>query len=194
MHSQNQAAEKKGLIGEFSLNQWFQENGVPYFWLRQDVESFLHTFSGRIKRPDFFVLLEGISVIAVDAKNYRLSCGVYTIGKEELDKAIAYEILTKMPFWFAFMHKGQAGINWYWISALKARSSGSIRTNRQTNKDFFAIGLSHFISIRHQEDFGRLFSHRGDILESAFSYNNLKALKPNKSQEYVSYNEFNMDN
>nr|MBF0221412.1 hypothetical protein [Desulfobulbaceae bacterium] len=150
----------RGNEGEDRLNSWFQENGLTYFPVKQDIKSFLHTFAKTMKRPDFFLLLEGISMIAVDAKNYSLSCGYFTLNKDELYRALSYEIITKMPFWFAYLHQHEGGSTWYWISALKALDAGVTRLNSQTKEEFLAISLNDFISVRNHEDISKLYTNR----------------------------------
>jgi len=163
MYTENTTIIEKGNEGEERLNKWFQENGLTYFQIKQDVQSFMHTFAKVMKRPDFFLLLEDVSMIAVDAKNYKLSCGYFTLNKGELHRALSYEIITKMPFWFAYLHQTETGTKWYWMSALKALEVGTVRTNSRTNEEFLALSLSDFISIQHQEDIGKLYTQRSQL-------------------------------
>ena len=163
MCSGNNDIIEKGNEGEDRLNKWFQENGLTYFQIKQDVQSFMHTFAKVMKRPDFFLLLEGLSMIAVDAKNYKLSCGYFTLNKDELLRALSYEIITKMPFWFAYLHQTETGSQWYWISALKALDVGTVRINSSTKEEFLVLSLSDFISVRHQEDIRKLYTQRSQL-------------------------------
>jgi hypothetical protein len=163
MQNNNSKIIDKGNVGESRLNSWFQENGLTYFQIKQDVESFMHTFAKVMKRPDFFLLLEGLGMIAVDAKNYRLSMGYFTLNKEELHRALSYEIITKMPFWFAYMQQTENGMTWYWLSAMKALEVGQTRLNGKTGAEFLAISINDFIAIRQHDDIGKLYTNRSRI-------------------------------
>ncbi len=166
MQNRITAIKKKGDEGERYLNSWFQENGLTYFQINQDIESFMHTFANVMKRPDFFLLLEGLGMIAVDAKNYKLSCGYFTLNKDELHRALSYEIITKMPFWFAYLQKTESGNVWHWISGLKALDVGQKRINRKTNDEFLAISLSDFAAIRCQKDVAKLYNAQSRLKAS----------------------------
>lgn len=163
MASINSSILQKGNEGEELLNIWFQENDVTYFQIKQDIQSFMHTFAKTMKRPDFFMLLEGVSMIAVDAKNYNASYGYYTLNKQELLRALSYEIITKMPFWFAYLHQSAGEMKWYWISALKALDRGMTRVNSNTKEEFLVLSLSEFTAVKRQEDFGKLYTERSRL-------------------------------
>jgi len=166
MHKNNKSTAtilEKGTDGEVRLNNWLRENGITYFQIKQDIQSFMHSFAQVMKRPDFFVLVEGLSMLAVDAKNYSLSNGYFTLNKIELEKAIAFEIITKMPFWFAYLHQSDSGSTWYWISALKALYAGIMRVNKTTGEEFLVISVSEFIAIRNQSDISKLYTQRSGL-------------------------------
>ncbi|MEW6427997.1 MAG: hypothetical protein AB1568_08195 [Thermodesulfobacteriota bacterium] len=148
----------KGSIGEEILTTWFHENNIPFFPIRQSPETFAHFFINTGKRPDFFVLLQSLGTIAVDAKNCALSQGYFTITKQELMKALSFEMVTRIPLWFAFLNIQHNFASWYWISTMKAMEGGITRVNRHTGEEFFAIHLSNFIGISSSADFGQLYT------------------------------------
>lgn len=154
--------KEKGEIGEAQLNAWLKSIGISYVYLDQSQKTFPDLFKGNVKRPDFFVLLESIGLIAVDAKNYTLSAGEYTLPLEtELKRVLAFERLFRIPVWYAYMGKTSATTTvWYWISALKAIEVGQVRRKKETDEDFLAIKLDHFERIEKNEDLGKLYTHR----------------------------------
>lgn len=83
--------------------------------------------------------------------------GGFTIGEGELLKAIRFEVITRMPFWFAFLSQKETGTTWYWINALKAYDIGRRKKNRFTGDTFFALGLEKFTHVIEEQDFGKLF-------------------------------------
>jgi len=147
---------EKGNVGEEKIVTWFMENGINFFQLKQSLETFAPLFSKGIKRPDFVVIIESIGLIAVDAKNCKMSGGCFTISEDEVQKAIAFEMVTRMAFWFAYLHETPEGATWYWISALNILGVGTRRINSTTNQDFFAINLSEFTAMREHGDIGKL--------------------------------------
>lgn len=150
----------KGNIGEECLNAWFLENGFSFLQVSQSHQNFAHPFANTIKRPDFILILESIAMLAVDAKNCLLSCGYFTLSLKEVQRALAFEILSHLPFWFAYLHRGENGLSWYWISALRALEVGLRRTNGRTNEEFLALSVKEFIPICIPEDIGRLYAQR----------------------------------
>jgi hypothetical protein len=165
------SAEEKGKIGEFDLNVWFQKYGLSYLHLNQSKETFASLFAGNLKRPDFLVLFESIGLLAVDAKNYTLSGGVYTLELEnEVRRVITFERLFRIPVWYAYRREKDGEITWYWISALKAIEVGEVRKNESKGIEFLAIKLEHFVEIRTNEDLGKLFTMRMPSLVSVKSF------------------------
>ncbi|MDA8231638.1 MAG: hypothetical protein M0006_09895 [Magnetospirillum sp.] len=152
----------KGEIGERRLNEWMQAAGLSYLYINQAKEVFARIFSGTVKRPDFLMLLESIGLIAVDAKNYALHRGEFTLPLEtELRRVLTFERLFRIPVWYAYLQEKEGGATvWYWISALKAIEVGQVRKNSKTGEDFVAIKLEHFERIEKNEDLGKLYTHR----------------------------------
>lgn len=149
----------KGKEGEEELNKWFQSQGLSYVAVCQSPETFAPLFSDNLKRPDFLLLLESIGLIAVDAKNYKFSGGVYTLPLEsELRRSMTFERLFRIPIWYAYIAEDKS--SWYWISALKAIEIGDVRKNTTTGEDFLAIKLEHFEHITVNADLGKLYTHR----------------------------------
>lgn len=160
-HSQSLSITAKGEVGERRLNEWMQAAGLSYLYINQAKEVFARIFRGTVKRPDFLVLLESIGLIAVDAKNYALKRGVFTLPLEsELRRVLTFERLFRIPVWYAYLHDEGGAAIWYWISALKAIEVGEVRKNSKTGEDFVTIKLEHFERIEKNEDLGKLYTHR----------------------------------
>lgn len=155
----------KGIEGEKALKQWLDANGLAYLYIDQSTDTFASLFNNSLKRPDFLILLESIGILAVDAKNYQASGGVYTLSLEsEFQKALTFERVFRLPLWYAY--KGNEGDNsWFWISALKAIEVGEIRVNSSNGNQFLAIKIEHFEKISTNNDLGKLYTHRLPKLE-----------------------------
>lgn len=165
------AITQKGLDGEQALNKWLNDNGLSYLYIDQKSDTFSRLFSKSLKRPDFLILLESIGLIAVDAKNYQLSGGVYTLNMEnEFQKALTFERIFRIPLWYAYLGYEDDQEVWYWISALKAIEVGEVRTNRKKGENFLAIKLEHFEAISCNNDLGKLYTHRLPKIEKIAAY------------------------
>jgi hypothetical protein len=152
----------KGKKGEETLNEWLKAETLPYLYVGQSPDTFATLFPGAVKRPDFLILLQSLGLIAVDAKNYKFSGGVFTLNLEqELRKMITFERLFRIPVWFAYMHED--GKKWYWISGLKAVEVGEVRVNKN-NEKFLALKLEDFAEITTSKDMGKLYTMKIESL------------------------------
>ncbi len=161
-HDSEKAA--KGQRGEEALNEWLQIEGLPYLHVGQSPDTFSTLFPDVVKRPDFLILLQSLGMIAVDAKNYQFSGGVFTLNlDQEFRKMITFERLFRIPVWFAYMH--ERGKKWYWISGLKAVEVGEVRVKNKTNEKFLALHLADFAEISSSKDLGKLYTMKIGSLE-----------------------------
>ncbi|WP_323914245.1 hypothetical protein [Aeromonas veronii] len=152
--------KQKGDSGETMLNDWFLTRNLPYVAVCQSPSTFSNLFSAHIKRPDFLLLMNSLGLIAVDAKNYTLSGGVYTLElEEELRRSVSFERLLRIPVWYAYCDHSSSGQSWFWISALKALEVGEVRKNKAKNTEFLAIKLEHFEHISNVSDLAKLYTH-----------------------------------
>ncbi|GHT87540.1 hypothetical protein AGMMS49543_23870 [Betaproteobacteria bacterium] len=152
---------EQGRIAENALNEWLSDAGLSYTAICQSADTFARLFSGNVKRPDFLVLLESVGLLAVDAKNYAYSGGVYTLEFEaELRKSLTFERLFRLPLWYAYYDMTDEVTSWYWISALKVIEVGEVRTRGDNGLKFLAIRREHFEHIKNPSDLSKLYTHR----------------------------------
>ena len=155
----NEDIAKKGKEGEDALNSWLKEQQLPYVNISQSPDTFADLFSNSVKRPDFLLLIQSMGLIAIDAKNYKLSGGTFTLNLErELLKMITFERLFRIPIWFAYMQEG--GKCWYWISGLKVIEVGKIREQKESGEKFLAIRKEDCAEVRTAEDLGKLYTQK----------------------------------
>lgn len=147
----------KGSLGEQSLITWFHANSIPFLSINQSPDTFAHFFARNGKRPDFLVLFHSLGLLAVDAKNCRLSHGYFTISEKEIIDALTFQMIYRIAFWFVFLHEHSDMVTWYWISSIKALSFGLRRQNNTTGETFRAISLGEFIAINNRQDLGKLW-------------------------------------
>lgn len=159
--------KEQGKIGEDALNKWLSYSGLPYVSICQSPETFSQLFSGNTKRPDFFLLIQSIGLIAIDAKNQKFyeDRQNYTLNYDkELRRALMFESLFRIPLWYAYYDESEN--QWYWISALKALEKGDLRQqNGDKAESFLAIKREHFVSIKTADELSKLYTHRIDDLK-----------------------------
>ena len=149
---------EQGLDGERTLNVWLQQQRLPYASICQNPETFSTLFPENVKRPDFLLLIPALGTIAIDAKNYSLSGGVFTLEYEaELRRSVTFERLFRIPVWYAYMDHNTDGQCWHWISALRAVEVGEIRTNTARGVQFLAIPIGEFANISNASDLSQLY-------------------------------------
>lgn len=150
----------KGKRGEDALNDWFQTHGIGYIAVCQAVKTFAPLFASGVKRPDFIMLVDGVGLLAIDAKNRSAYDGGFTIElSKELKKAVAFERLFRLPLWYAFCDVDAGMEEWYWISSLKVVETGETRKSK-TGVDFLFIKFAHFEKIKVGADMAKLYTHR----------------------------------
>lgn len=144
---------------EMALNAWLRDLQVPYLYVDQSQETFATLFPGRMKRPDFLVLLESVGMIAVDAKNYCAFDGCYSISHDDINKSLEFERIFRIPVWYAYYNRENPS-TWRWIGLLKALEYGAFKVNTQTQEQFSSIRHEHFLEISGNDDLGKLYTHR----------------------------------
>lgn len=154
----NPSIAEKGLAGENALNHWLQQQGLPYVSICQNPENFSTLFPENVKRPDFLLLIPALGTIAIDAKNYTLSRGFFTLEYQaELLRSVAFERLFRIPVWYAYMDDSNGGQCWYWISALRAVEVGDVRFNSNRGVQFLAIPVGEFARVCVANDLAQLY-------------------------------------
>ena len=170
----NPSIAERGLAGENALNLWFQQQGLPYVSICQNPATFSTLFPENVKRPDFLLLIPALGTIAIDAKNYTLSRGVFTLEYEaELRRSVAFERLFRIPVWYAYMDHSNGGQCWYWISALRAVEVGEVRFNSARGVQFLAIPVEEFARVCVANDLAQLYH------QNLLSVANVYGLPPN---------------
>ncbi|RZA23615.1 MAG: hypothetical protein EOP02_14660 [Proteobacteria bacterium] len=164
-----------GKQGEHAMNAWLKAYGFSYVAICQSPDTFSPLFGASVKRPDFLLLLESIGLIAIDVKNYSQFKGCYGLPYEaEVKRAVTFERMFRIPVWYAYFNRDDAGQSFHWISALKAVEVGEIKPARGDREEFLSIGLAHFEHLCTGIDIAKLYTHR---LPSACNLSALTVLK-----------------
>lgn len=108
---------------EIVFKNWLDRKGYPYIFVEQSRNTFSAFFRGEVKRPDFLIAMPHFGIIAVDTKGRsRENEPKYTnfgLPLEELNKALNFSRIFRIPYWFVFGQEVNNFGVWYWILAEK---------------------------------------------------------------------------
>jgi len=161
MSSYDPELKAKGDDGESRFRAWLDACGRSYVHVNQSPETFAQLFRpGKVKRPDFLVLIDSIGLLAVDVKNRRMKGDHFTLPiPSELKPTLAFERIFRLPVWYAYLHEPEDGAEgWHWISALRAAEVGE-ETKDKKGESYLRLHREHFEVLQTVDDFGSLFCH-----------------------------------
>ena len=132
---------------EKKFKEWLEHKQYSYIYLDQGFDTFSSLFKNKIKRPDFFVLIDGIGLIAVDIKsrekvNEYYNDEYFNLSEiKDTQKLLAFERRFKIPVWIVFSLEA-ANYSWYWISLSEMlEQTYVIDAKNNTNTPFRSIPL-----------------------------------------------------
>lgn len=153
----------KGAEAEQKFKEWLDKHNIPYFYIKQDMETFSSAFKNIFsgKRPDFMILIPSFGFIFVDVKYKKIhpDYKTYPIDGEETKKYSSLQRLFNLHIWYALSNEDSDFKTWLWIPVSKVLESGIPKfTSSVSKEDFFAVPLSEFIQIADDDSIERLFS------------------------------------
>lgn len=155
--------KEKGNIIESKFKDWLDNHDIPYWFIRQDIETFSPSLK-RIfgaKRPDFMILLPNLGFILLDTKYKEVTeFKTFPIDVNETAKYSSLQRNFNLRVWYVLSNKGCGYKTWYWIPVSKVLEEGKTerRTSKKSGKDFFAIPIDKFIQVASDDSLDRLFS------------------------------------
>jgi len=154
---------QKGDEAEEMFKLWLDKHGIPYFYIKQDVESFSPALDKLFlgKRPDFMILLPSFGFIFVDVKNRSLhqKYRTYPLDSHETKKYSSLQRRFNMQIWYAISNRDYDYKTWLWIPVSKVMEAGMPRySSSKSNEDFYAVPPEEFIQIADDDSLERLFS------------------------------------
>ena len=154
---------EKGKEVEFHFKQWLDKHNIPYFYIKQEKESFSQALdnSFRGKRPDFMILIPNLGFILVDTKNRRIhpTYKTYPIDSDETKKYSSVQRRFNMPIWYVISNEDFDYKTWLWIPVSKVLEEGIPRFNSSKSKeDFYAVPPEEFTQIADNDSLDRLFT------------------------------------
>ena len=154
---------EKGKEVEAKFRDWLDKHNIPYFYIKQDMETFSsafrNTFSG--KRPDFMILIPNFGFIFVDVKYKKISpeYKTYPIDSEETKIYSSLQRKFNLHIWYVLSNEDSDYRTWLWIPISKVLESGIPKhISSKSRMDFFAVPPEEFIQIADDDSLDRLFS------------------------------------
>lgn len=143
------------------FQKWLEAKKYPYVYIEQSLETFATFFRGITKRPDYFIVLPSIGLIAVDVKErqYYIDFQNFTINELEIKKLSSFERAFKTPVWVAISNESIGFTTWYWISLTRIVEEMPLKVNSSSNEEFRAINIKDCITIGWNDNLGKLFMH-----------------------------------
>ncbi|ADU97503.1 hypothetical protein [Thermovibrio ammonificans] len=142
-------------VAEEKFREWLDKMNYPYLYIEQSINTFSKFFKGTSKRPDFLIIVKNFGIIAVDVKEkkpYGAKLSFTLDEKNEVEKYIEFERLTRLPVWFVFCAKGNYD-TWYWIPLSRVLSCKQ-ETNNSDGSKFRVIEHSDCIIIQPNKNDG----------------------------------------
>ncbi len=164
MPSSNQENNKKSKEVEDRFQQWLDKNGIPYWYIQQDIKTFSPALKKYMtKRPDFMVLIPHVGFILVDAE-YKLPAEKYEdfyINTAETEQYCNLQNYFNLQVWYAFANEHDHYKTWHWIPVSKVLEIGKKEKKMFTSPSggYCSIPMDKFIQISHSSgNMGTLFS------------------------------------
>jgi len=153
----------KGKETEEKFKQWLDKHNIPYFYIKQDIETFSSAFKNifSLKRPDFMILIPNFGFIFVDIKYKKINpeYKTYPIDGEETKMYSSLQRLFNLHIWYVLSNEESDFKTWLWIPVSRVLESGVPKfTSSISKEDFFAVPPKEFIQIADDDSLDRLFS------------------------------------
>jgi len=157
--------KKRGDEAEFKFKEWLDKHNIPYFYIKQDKETFASAFKDSAKRPDFMILIPNFGFIFADVKNRKLhpTYRNYPLDSEETKKYSSLQREFNAHIWYVISNEDFDFKTWLWIPVSKVFESGMPKFNSSKSKEeFYAVPPEEFIQIADNDSLDRLFSKSFD--------------------------------
>jgi len=156
----SQEAREKGIKAENKFQEWLESKKLPYLYVKQTLDSMPTLFKEQgIKRPDFFILIPNIGMIAVDVKCIKLTGknrDYYFNVYNEVFPLLHFEQNFRMPTWFAITYDDSMAFKtWRWIPV---SSVAQYKITDTVNGECYFVPPQNCIEVSFNEGIGKLFN------------------------------------
>jgi len=155
--------KEKGGEVENKFRLWLDKHKIPYFYIKQDIDSFSYAFKNSFsgKRPDFMILIPNFGFIFVDVKYKKINQEYknYPIDSKETQIYSSLQRKFNLHIWYVLSNEDFDFKTWLWIPVSKVLESGiTEHISSKSGMDFFPVPADEFIQIADDDSLDRLFS------------------------------------
>jgi len=160
MKTQENLAEKK-------FREWLDTHQIPFWHIRQDMESFSHALQRYMtKRPDFMILVPHVGFILVDVKDKKPAKKYkqFQFNEEETKQHCNLQNFFNLQVWYVLSNEDCHYDTWYWIPASKVLETGHLYHSKIKNEEYRSVSMKRLIQVSMSDNLGRLFSEMPKFL------------------------------
>jgi len=159
--------KEKGREAETKFKSWLDKHNIPYFYIKQDMDSFSNAFKKSFlgKRPDFMILIPNMGFIFADVKYKKINPDYknYPIDSEETKIYSSLQRKFNLHIWYVLSNEDFDFKTWLWIPVSKVIESGlNEHVSSKSGMDFFPVPSEDFIQIADDDTLSRLFEKMMD--------------------------------
>ena len=155
-------SREKGEETEKRFKFWLDKHNIPYFYIKQDQETFSNVFKDvKGKRPDFMILIPNFGFIFIDVKykNIHPEYKTYPLDSQETKIYSSLQRKFNLHIWYVLSNESSDFKTWLWIPVSKVLESGVEKhISSKSQMDFFAVPPKEFVQIADDESLSKLFS------------------------------------
>ncbi len=172
-----ESMESKRIDSEKAFQNWLDKNEIPYWYIKQDIETFSPALRKYfVKRPDFLILIPNMGFFLVDVK-YNKPAEKYPkffIDAEEVQKYANLQKLFNLPTWFVLSSDESHFKTWYWIPTMDVLSKDFEQERKQDKHKYYSVPVDKFVQVADSDSLERVFSQ---MLKPRETDKNLKNIK-----------------
>jgi len=149
---------------ETKFQQWLDKNGIPYWYIQQDISTLSPALRRYMtKRPDFMILIPHVGFILVDAE-YKLPAEKYEefqIDTKETEQYCNLQNYFNLQVWYVFANERNHYTTWYWIPVSKVLEIGKKEKKifDGPHGSYCSISMDKFIQVSQSSgNIGSLFA------------------------------------
>ncbi|HLF54781.1 MAG TPA: hypothetical protein VI612_03610 [Candidatus Nanoarchaeia archaeon] len=156
-----ESRESKQTASEKAFQNWLDKNEIPYWYIKQDMETFspaLRKYS--VKRPDFLILIPNMGFFLADVKYEKLAekYPKFFINAEEAEKYANLQKLFNLPTWFVLSSDESHFKTWYWIPIMAVLNEGLLFERKQDKQKCYSVPVDKFVQVADSDSLERVFS------------------------------------
>lgn len=172
-----------GKVAEERFKDWLDHHHIPYWYIRQDLDSFSPGLKKYFtKRPDFMILIPnfGFFLVDVERKTPAEKKDQFFMNAREVNQYLQLQKLFNLHVWYAISNEMMHFGTWYWMPASRIVDIGvevvpqneilrrSMRgagwavnepEDRELSGWYYEVPIKEFIQLSTKDSLERLLSN-----------------------------------